>query len=203
MPFTKVLNLLNFSFRRRSKHFAFSRISSVQRLKRESTLARSESNEIFESGFPIIAVRALNCLIGLSECHPYLINWSIIRNSYLLTNLHKHNSITLAIFFPPFRFASGSRAKYQFIDSLTFGGNLRDFQMLSNPSGFRRRQQNARQTFFSRPRSSQLFYHSSDVDGISSPWHPWRRLIHPSQPILLSIQVNLTIYYLSRSSPLL
>lgn len=44
--------------------------------------------------------KALNCFIRLSECHPYLINWSIIRNSYLLTNLHKSNSITLPIFFP-------------------------------------------------------------------------------------------------------
>lgn len=65
---------------------------------KRSAFAISAGNFIRFEVFNHIA-KALNCFIRLSECHPYLINWSIIRNSYLLTNLHKSNSITLPIFF--------------------------------------------------------------------------------------------------------
>lgn len=85
--------------------------------------------------------KALNCFIRLSECHPYLINWSIIRNSYLLTNLHKSNSITLPIFFS-FLFPSlclslrsvPTAVKWNIsllIRWHSFEGNLRDFSMVS------------------------------------------------------------------------
>lgn len=73
--------------------------------------------------------KALNCFIRLSKCHPYLINCSIIRNSYLLTNLHKHNSITLAIFFSLLLPTAVERIISLLIRwRHSIEGNLRDFR---------------------------------------------------------------------------